>query len=217
MENNLLDQIIEGLQERSRDIFYDFHEFGDVDENDNPVDPASGDATPGRYQSAIEKLCVAAEMAEEILQALKARPDLARELFKEKSASSAMERNHEQHLDGFEITPGPWTVECHPDTEGAYIIKEARYEQQVWGPDGYDVSDEEGDRRDLLVERRDAGNIRLIQAAPDLFHALGNLLHDSETGKAQAIEILRSLGPNRPAFVINQEERWKYEIENRTG
>jgi len=207
MQNDYLDEIIRGLQERSRDIFYDFHEFGDVDENDNPVDPASDDATPGRYQSASEKLCVAAEMAEEILQALKARPDLARELFKEKSASSAMERNHEQHLDGFEITPGPWTVECHPDTEGAYIIKEARYEQQVWGPDGYDVSDEEGDRRDLLVERRDSGNIRLIQAAPEILHALGNLLHYPETGKAQAIEILRSIGPNRSAFVIDQGKR----------
>jgi len=207
MQNDYLDEIIRGLQERSRDIFYDFHEFGDVDENDNPVDPDPDDATPGRYQSAIEKLCVAAEMAEEILQALKTRPDLARELFKEKSASSAIERNHGQHPDGFEITPGPWTVECHPDTEGAYIIKEARYEQQVWGPDGYDVSDEEGDRRDLLVERRDAGNIRLIQAATDLFYALGNLLHNPETGKAQAIEILGSLGPNRPAFVINQEKR----------
>jgi len=207
MQNDYLDEIIRGLQERSRDIFYDFHEFGDVDENDNPVDPASGDATPGRYQSAIEKFCVAVEMAEEILQALKTRPDLARELFKEKSASSAMERNREQHPDGFEITPVPWTVECHPDTEGAYIIKEARYEQQVWGPDGYDVSDEEGDRRDLLVERRDAGNVRLIKSAPDLFHALGNLLQNPETGKAQAIEILRSIGPNRSAFVINQEER----------
>lgn len=207
MENDFFDQIIEGLQERSCDIFYDFHEFGDVDKNDNSVDPASDDATPGRYQSAIEKLCVAAEQAEEILLALKARPDLARELFKEKNASLVTEQKHEQFLDGFETTPGPWTVESHPDTEGAYIIKEARYEQQVWGPDGYDVSDAEGDRRDLLVERRDTSNIRLIQAASDLFQALGNLLQNPETGRAQAIEILRSIGSNRPAF--NQKERRK--------
>ncbi|MCL7489731.1 MAG: hypothetical protein M8357_16310 [Desulfobulbaceae bacterium] len=207
MQNDFLDEIIKGLQERSRDIFYDFHEFGDVDEDDNPVDPASDNATPGRYQSAIEKFCVAAEQAEEILQALKARPYLAGELFKEKNASPVTEQNRGLARGEFECTPGPWTVESHPDTEGAYIIKEARYEQQVWGPDGYDVSDAEGDRRDLLVERRDAGNIRLIQAAPELFHALGNLLQNPETGKAQSIEILRSIGPNWPAF--NQKERRK--------
>jgi hypothetical protein len=98
----------------------------------------------------------------------------------------------------FETTPGPWTVEPHPDTEGAYIVKEARYEQQIWGPDGYDISDEEGDRRDLIVERRDASNVRLIQAAPQLFEALKNLLLLQDTGRKKAIETfmsIKSIGP----------------------
>jgi len=209
MENDFLDEIIEGLQERSRYIFYDFHEFGDVDEDDNPIDPASDNSIPGRYQSAIEKLCVAAEKAEEILQALKDRPDLAGKLFKKKNASPDTEQNHGLACDEFECTPGPWTVESHPDTEGAYIIKEARYEQQVWGPDGYDLSDEEGDRRNLIVERRDSANIRLIQAAPGLFLALLFLLQYPETGKAHAIETLRTICPDRLFIISDQQERRK--------
>jgi len=209
MENDFLDQIIEGLQERSRDIFFDFHDFGDVDENNNPVDPASDNATPGRYQSAIEKLCVAAEKAEEILLALKARPDLAGELFKEKNASPNTKQNQVLVQDEFESTPEPWTVESHPDTEGAYIIREARYEQHVWVPEGYDLSDEEGDRRNLIVERRDSANIRLIQAAPGLFLALLFLLQYPETGKVHAIETLRTICPDRLFIISDQQERRK--------
>lgn len=96
----------------------------------------------------------------------------------------------------FEITPAPWTVESHPDTEGAYIVKEARHEQQTWGPDGYDISDEEGDRRDLIVERRDRSNIRLIQAAPLLFEALRDLLLLPDRGRNEAVEVLESICPN---------------------
>jgi len=96
----------------------------------------------------------------------------------------------------FEITPGPWTVESHPDTEGAYIVKEARHEQQTWGPDGYDISDDEGDRRNLIVERRDAGNVRLIAVAPRLFEVLRNVLLFPDTGRAQAFETLNSIVPN---------------------
>ena len=36
------------------------------------------------------------------------------------------------------ITPFPWTVESHPDTEGGYIIREARNEQQTWCDQGYE-------------------------------------------------------------------------------
>lgn len=90
----------------------------------------------------------------------------------------------------FESTPGPWTVEPHPDTEGAYIVKEAHREQQTWGPDGYDISEEEGHRRNLIVGRRDAGNVRLIGHAPKLFEALGTLLLFPDTGREQAIETL---------------------------
>jgi len=196
MINTILDEIIEGLQERSGDIFHDFHEFGDVDENGNPVDPSDANAIPGQYQSAIEKLCVAAENAENILWALKARPDLAWQLFTEKNEPKETAGHPFLPRDEFEITPGPWTVESHPDTEGAYIVTEARYEQQTWGPDGYDISDEEGDRRDLIVERRDAGNIRLIAVAPRLFEVLRNVLLFPDTGRAQAFETLNSIVPN---------------------
>jgi hypothetical protein len=108
----------------------------------------------------------------------------------------------------FEITPGPWTVESHPDTEGAYIVKEVRHEQQIWGPDGYDISDEEGDRRDLIVERRDAGNVRLIQAAPLLFEALKNLLFLPDRGRNEAVEVLESISPNwRQSVTTMRKER----------
>jgi hypothetical protein len=99
-------------------------------------------------------------------------------------------------MNEFVITPGPWMVESHPDTEGAYIVKEARHEQHTWVADGYDISDEEGDLRNLVVVRRDAGNIRLIQAAPELIKALGNLLLFPNAGREQAIETFNSIIPN---------------------
>jgi len=99
--------------------------------------------------------------------------------------------------DEFEFTPGPWTVETHPDTEGAYIIKEARYEQQTWGPDGYDISDEEGDRRDMIVKRREAGNIRLIAIAPALLEILRNMLLPPDAEREQTLEKLASMISSR--------------------
>ena len=56
-----------------------------------------------------------------------------------------------------EITPFPWTVESHPDSEGGYIIREVRHEQQIWCDQGYDISDDEGDWRSLIVARHEAG------------------------------------------------------------
>jgi len=107
----------------------------------------------------------------------------------------------------FEITPGPWTVETHPDTEGAYIVKEARHEQQIWGPDGYDISDEEGDRRNLIVEQRDRSNVRLIQAAPLLFEALKNLLFLPDRGRNDAVEVMGSISPNWQESVTTIRKR----------
>ena len=101
----------------------------------------------------------------------------------------------------FEITPGPWSVEPHPDTEGTYIVKEALHEKQTWATDGYDISEEEGDRRNLIVERRDAGNVRIIRFAPELFEALRNLLLFSDTGRDRAVEVLKSIGPNWKTLV----------------
>ncbi|MGD9948269.1 MAG: hypothetical protein AB7U29_07280 [Desulfobulbus sp.] len=92
-------------------------------------------------------------------------------------------------------TPFPWTIESHPDTEGGYVIREARHEQQTWCDQGYDISTEEGDRRSLLVARHEAGNIRLLQAAPALYVALRDLV--TSTGPAAAARVmLESIFPD---------------------
>ncbi len=107
----------------------------------------------------------------------------------------------------FEITPEPWTVEPHPDTVGAYVNKEARHEQQTWVTAGYDISDKEGDRRDMIVEKRNAGNVRLIRIAPELFEALRNLLLFPDTGRERAVETLRSITPDWQTLVtVNRVE-----------
>jgi len=98
--------------------------------------------------------------------------------------------------DELEITPFPWTVESHPDTEGGYIICEVRHEQQIWCDQGYDISDDEGDRRSLIVARHNAGNIRMLQAAPELFSALRNLVFSPLTGREPAIRVLECINPH---------------------
>ena len=92
-----------------------------------------------------------------------------------------------------EITPFPWTVESHPDSEGGYIIREVRHEQQIWCDQGYDISDDEGDRRSLIVAQHEAGNIRLLQAAPELFSALRDLVFSPLTGRESAIKVLEGI------------------------
>lgn len=171
MSNTILDEIIEGLQERSGDIFYDFHELGDVDENGKPIDPADTNAGPGRFQSSIEKLCVAAEGAEGILRALKTRPELACQLFTEKNEPKITAEHSLPFQGESESTPGSWTEESPPDTEGDYNTKDANHEQDTWVADGYNISEEEGDWRHLLVERRDTNMARFIPIA-ELFKTL---------------------------------------------
>lgn len=93
------------------------------------------------------------------------------------------------------ITPFPWTVESHPDTEGGYILHEARHEQQVWCDQGYDLSEEEGNRRSLIVARHNVGNLRLLQAAPELFAALRDMVALPHESRAAAIRVLESINP----------------------
>lgn len=93
------------------------------------------------------------------------------------------------------ITPFPWTVESHPDTEGGYIIHEARHEQQVWCDQGYEVSDEEGNRRCLVVARHNVGNIRLLQAAPELFAVLRDMVASPAEARQAAIRVLEGISP----------------------
>lgn len=105
--------------------------------------------------------------------------------------------NQQEHLHAEQsfCTPFPWTIASHPDTEGGYVIREARHEQQTWCDQGYDISLEEGDRRSLLVARHEAGNIRLLQAAPVLFVALRDLVTSTGTATA-ARTVLESIFPD---------------------
>ena len=102
-------------------------------------------------------------------------------------------------------TPFPWTIESHPDTEGGYVIREARHEQQIWCDQGYDISIEEGDRRSLVVARHEAGNIRLLQAAPVLFVALRDLATSTGTATA-ARTMLESLFPDWQQLEIHHNQ-----------
>jgi len=98
--------------------------------------------------------------------------------------------------DESEITPFPWNVESHPDTEGGYIIREAHHEQQIWCDQGYDISDDEGDRRSVIVARHNAANIHMLQAAPELFSALRNLVFSPLTARKSAVEVLEGISPH---------------------
>lgn len=115
--------------------------------------------------------------------------------------------NHQEHLhlEPSFCTPFPWTIESHPDTEGGYVIREARHEQQTWCDQGYDISLEEGDRRSLLVTSHDAGNIRLLQAAPLLFVALRDLATSTGTAVA-ARTMLESLFPDWQQLEIHRNQ-----------
>lgn len=112
------------------------------------------------------------------------------------------------HAEPSFCTPLPWTITSHPDTEGGYVIGEVRHEQQTWCDQGYDISLEEGDRRSLLVARHEAGNIRLLQAAPILFVPLRDLATSTGTATA-ARTMLESLFPDWQQLEIhgNQGER----------
>ena len=103
-------------------------------------------------------------------------------------------------------TPFPWTIESHPDTEGGYVIREARYEQQTWCDQGYDISTEEGDRRSLLVARHEADNIRLLQAAPVLFVALRDLVTSTGTAAAAAHTALEAIFPDWQQLEIHDSQ-----------
>ncbi|MGD9950555.1 MAG: hypothetical protein AB7U29_19055 [Desulfobulbus sp.] len=103
---------------------------------------------------------------------------------------------------GSAITPIPWTVESHPDTEGAYIIQEARQEQRLWCDQGYDISEDEGNRRSLIVACHNVGNMRLLQAAPWLFVALRDMVTSPSKGKEAAVRALEKVSPYWQEFQI---------------
>ena len=114
------------------------------------------------------------------------------------------QQEHPQVESSF-CTPFPWTIASHPDTEGGYVIREAHHEQQIWCDQGYDISTKEGDRRSLLVARHEAGNIRLLQAAPVLFVALRDLATSTGTATA-ARTMLESLFPDWQQLEIKRNQ-----------
>ena len=77
-------------------------------------------------------------------------------------------------------TPGPWKVEKTSSMFGRYTILEAAYEQNGWVDEGYDISEEEGNRRARESKESDEGNRRMIQAAPDMYDALRGALYALE-------------------------------------
>ena len=102
-------------------------------------------------------------------------------------------------------TPFPWSIASHPDTEGGYVIREACHEQQTWCDQGYDISTEEGDRRSQLAAQHEAGNIRLIEAAPALFVSLRDLALSSETATA-ARTALEAIFPDWQQLEIHDSQ-----------
>jgi hypothetical protein len=125
----------------------------------------------------------------------------------QKAINTQPQENQAQLDDLSDITPSPWTVESHRDTEGGYIIREARHEQLSWCDEGYDISEEEGERRSLISTQHNTNNIRLIQAAPALFSALRNLLVSPDIGRAQAIELLEEISPHWREMKITCAEK----------
>lgn len=68
-------------------------------------------------------------------------------------------------------TPEPWTVEPDPYGCGRYQIRE-RIAEERWVEEGYEVNDEEGDRREEIANLHNRGNSRLIERSLPMFKAL---------------------------------------------
>jgi len=116
---------------------------------------------------------------------------------------------HVQQADNSFCTPFPWNVDSHRDSEGGYVVQEANQEQLVWCFQGYDISDEEGERRDQIAAQHETGNIRLIQAAPELFVALREMVNTSGVCAPEIFAVLESVSPEWRQLVVlcHHEER----------
>ena len=82
----------------------------------------------------------------------------------------------------FDITPAPWEVEKDMNFFGRYTILQAAHEQNEWIDEGYEISDEEGDRRGKISEERDENNRRLIQVAPQAYFACKVIIENWSKG-----------------------------------
>ena len=69
------------------------------------------------------------------------------------------------------------------DQYGFYHLSEAAEEQEDWVNEGFEIGDEEGERRQEIANLHDSHNARLMQAAPALFRACLEALEYIEAGK----------------------------------
>jgi len=84
-----------------------------------------------------------------------------------------------------------WTVEPHPDGYGAFIIHEARQEETSWVDEGYELSEEEGDRRGKISEANRNGNSSLISRTPKMYKLLKEI--DARLLKGESLPLAHVL------------------------
>ena len=77
----------------------------------------------------------------------------------------------------------PWHVNSDLDQYGFYHLSEAAEEQEDWVNEGFEIGDEEGERRQEIANLHDCQNARLMQAAPALLRACLEALEYIEAGK----------------------------------
>ncbi len=87
-----------------------------------------------------------------------------------------------------EHTPEPWSVD-RTDDYGSYRIHEAAKEQNQWVDEGYDLSEEEGERRGAIAEQHDEGNLLLIEVAPQLLKLVRSIWESRYTDGGEDIGV----------------------------
>lgn len=106
-------------------------------------------------------------------------------------------------------TPDPWTVD-RADQYGSYRVHEAAREQNKWVDERYEISDEEGERRNAVAELHDEGNRRLIQEAPIMLKAYEQV----EGGFLDALHTLNDAGLACPASLGLAMEKLRQVVTN---
>ncbi len=87
-----------------------------------------------------------------------------------------------------EHTPEPWSVD-RTDDYGSYRIHEAAKEQNQWVDEGYDLSEEEGERPGAIAEQHDEGNRLLIEVAPQLLKLVRSIWESRYTDGGEDIGV----------------------------
>ena len=97
----------------------------------------------------------------------------------------------------------PWHVNPDLDQYGFYQLSEAAAEQEDWVNKGFEIGDEEGERRQEIANLHDSNNACLMQAAPILLRACLEALeciHEGQTFEAseELFGAILALKPIRP-------------------